>query len=55
MKPSIVQGMKLQRFNKILISNMVVSKKTILTTTTTTTTIITTIVITIIITIIIPN
>jgi hypothetical protein len=31
MKSSVVQGVELQRFNKILISNMVVSKKTILT------------------------
>jgi hypothetical protein len=31
MKPSIMQGMKLQRFKKNLISNMVVSRETILT------------------------
>jgi len=30
MKSSVVQGMKLQKFKEILISNMIVSKETIL-------------------------
>jgi hypothetical protein len=31
MKPSVVQGVKLQEFKKILVSNMVMSRKMILT------------------------